>query len=541
METNVTLPWSEHLTGTWSLVRLGLKRDRTRIMWWTIGVAVYWLYCTRAAPAAISEKDLQEAGNSLIGGPMGRLLSGPAYGFDDLSYDRFLVGSYGLYALLLTALMSIFIIVRHTRAEEESGRGELVRANVVGHHSLLMAAVVVTVITNVIVSLAVLIVSMSSPLLGFSGALLFSAGVGVTGITFGGLAAIAAQLTAFSRGASGLAGLALGISFALRALGDMRSVGGSVISWFSPLSWAQQTAPFVLDRWWPLVISVGFTVMTFTAGFVLSTRRDFGASLFQVRRGPTHASSWLQSIWTLAFRLQRGTIFAWGFAIAVTGVIFGVWADALLMSVDDLPEMVIEVMGGHGDIVTAYLGFIALTLAFMAASFLILSVQQLRVEELSSRGELVLAAPVSRTKWLLSQYLVASGAMIAIMLFSGITTGVAATIVIGDSQHVWNVTMTMLSYVPAILTIGAMAVALFGVRPNLLWVAWGVFGYALVVGLFGELLDLPDALVLLSPFEHVATVSLEPVNIVAMITSVAVAAVLVVIGLFGVQRRDIGT
>lgn len=541
MEPSVTFRRTEHLTGTWALVRLGLKRDGLRIVWWTSGIAVYWLYCTRAAPAAISESDLQEAGNSLLGGPMGRLLSGPTYGFDALSYDRFLVGSYGLYGLLLTALMSIFIIVRHTRGEEESGRGELVRANVVGRHSLMMAAVLLTLITNIVVSVAVLIVSLTSPLLGLSGALLFAAGLGATGIAFGGVAAVSSQLSAFSRGASGLAGLVVGISFALRALGDMQSAGGNLISWFSPLAWAQQTAPYVLDRWWPLVVTVCFAGATFAAGFILSTRRDFGASLFHVRPGPARAPAWLQSIWTFSFRLQRGSILAWGFSIAVTGILFGIWVDALLESVDDLPDMVIEVMGGHRDIVAAYLGFIALTLAFMAASFLILALQQLRSEEHSSRGELVLAAPVSRSIWLLSHYLVASGAMVAIMLVSGVLTGVGAAIVIGDSVHIWNVTATMLSYIPAILVIGAAAVAFFGVQPRLLWVAWAIFGFTVMVGLFGELLNLPRAFILLSPFEHVAIVSLEPTNFAAMITSVGVAAALVAIGLTGVRRRNIGT
>ena len=46
-------------------------------------------------------------------------------------------------ALVVTALMVIFLVVRHTRAEEESGRAELLRATVTGRHAATAAAVLV--------------------------------------------------------------------------------------------------------------------------------------------------------------------------------------------------------------------------------------------------------------------------------------------------------------------------------------------------------------------------------------------------------------
>jgi ABC-2 type transport system permease protein len=48
-----------------------------------------------------------------------------------------------------------------------------------------------------------------------------------------------------------MAGAVLAVSFVVRGIGDMSSVSGGGLerlSWFSPLGWAQQTAPFTLDR-----------------------------------------------------------------------------------------------------------------------------------------------------------------------------------------------------------------------------------------------------------------------------------------------------
>src|SRR5690606_17446375 len=86
------------------------------------------------------------------------------------------------------------------------------------------------------------------------GSTVVAASVGLVGLAFAGITAVTAQLSAHSRGAAGLAGLVLGAAFALRALGDMVATGGSALSWASPLGWGAQAAPYVLDRWWPLLL-----------------------------------------------------------------------------------------------------------------------------------------------------------------------------------------------------------------------------------------------------------------------------------------------
>src|ERR1035438_649811 len=74
-------------------------------------------------------------------------LYGPLYGN---SLGSLTAWRYGGFAALGAGLMSIFIVVRHTRADEETGRLELMGSAAVGRHAALAAAVLVSCGANVV-------------------------------------------------------------------------------------------------------------------------------------------------------------------------------------------------------------------------------------------------------------------------------------------------------------------------------------------------------------------------------------------------------
>ena len=138
------------LAGTGVLVRFLLRRDRIKLPAWTGALALFVIYLNAALPSiADTEAELATA-TALFADPVGRLLIGPGYGFDDPTYERFVANGYGLYFALATALMSILLVVRHTRQEEQTGRLELVQANVVGRAAQLTATVLVALLTNLV-------------------------------------------------------------------------------------------------------------------------------------------------------------------------------------------------------------------------------------------------------------------------------------------------------------------------------------------------------------------------------------------------------
>ena len=54
------------------------------------------------------------------------------------------------FGAIVAGLMSMFLVGRHTRAEEESGRDELVRAAAVSRHASLTAALADALLANVV-------------------------------------------------------------------------------------------------------------------------------------------------------------------------------------------------------------------------------------------------------------------------------------------------------------------------------------------------------------------------------------------------------
>src|SRR5262245_55855850 len=146
--------------------------------------------------------------------------------------------------------MSMFIVGRHTRAEEESGRDELLRASAVGRYAPMTAALLASLVANVLLGLFVALSLISYPL-AVPEAIALGLGLTLCGWVFTGTALLAAQLTSSTRSMYGLAGVVIGVSYTLRAVGD---VSNPALSWLSPIGWYQGMHPFSGVRWWPALL-----------------------------------------------------------------------------------------------------------------------------------------------------------------------------------------------------------------------------------------------------------------------------------------------
>ncbi len=526
-------------TGVGTLVRFLLRRDRIKLPAWTGGLGLFVLYLAAALPNfAGTEEDLRGAAQ-LFNDPVGRLMIGPGYGFDDPTFERFVANGYGLYFALLAALMSILLVVRHTRLEEQTGRAELVRADRVGRSAPLTATVLVAVITNVVGGLLVFVMLVGYAGFAVQGSLVFAAAIAATGLAFAGVTTITVQLSQYARAAAGMAGGVLGLAYLLRAGGDMGAQGGTGLSWTSPLAWPQQTAPFVLDRWWPLALSLGFAVVTTATGFVLSERRDLGASWLATRPGSAEGTESLGTPLGLALRLQRSGILGWGISLAIGGLAFGAYADAMLDAFGELPDVYAELFGGGDQLLAGYLAYMAVFMAYLVAAFAVTAVQGLRSEETGGRLEPVLATPVGRWTWLGSNLAVIAGAVVVMMAVAGFFSGVGAALVTGDVRHLWELTVAHLNQVPAVWVVLAMATLLFGVLPRAVPAAWALVAFGLIAGTFGPLLDLPEAVLDLSPFAPAAAMPLEGFRFAPVLVLTLLAAGIAAVGFLAFRRRDL--
>lgn len=528
------------LTGTGTLLRFMLRRDRVRLPAWIIGIGIFVPYFFTAFQTLFpSATELAEVA-AFTSGPMIGLLGGPGYGLGaELTYVTFFNAIYVLYFMLAAAMMNILLVSRHTRVEEQTGRAELIRANVVGRHAALTATTILAVASNVVLFIVVL-----AGLRGFdapmSGAALVAAGIAVFGLVFAAVTITAVQISEYSRVASGIAGGVLGGAFVLRAAGDLIGEHGSALSWITPFAWSQQTRAFVDERWWPLLISLVVSVALIVLGFVLSTRRDLGAGLRATRRGRDAARAWLGSPVALAWRLHRGSVRGWALGLIAGGLIYGSTAQPLAESFDDLSGTLGQVLaGGHNDLLVGYLNMMVVMMVIATAIFMVLAVSKVRAEETDGRTEPVLATAVSKRGLFISHLCVTAVAGVVLLVLSAVAMGLTAGAGTGDWSLLGELTVAALVYSPALLVILGLAAALYGLNPRLLGLASAVLAFSGLAAFFGDMMELPTAVRAISPWYYTPAYPVESVETAPLLLQLAVVAALSAIGIWAFGRRDL--
>jgi ABC-2 type transport system permease protein len=535
-------------TGTARLARLALRRDRLQLPIWVVAlVGLLWvsvssvleLYPTGEQRLALAVA----SANSPVALMTNGLVSGTSPGAT--------VATQALLSLAIAAaLMSTLAVVRHTRQNEETGRTELIGSAVVGHLAPLTAALLVVAGADVVVGTLSMGVMVANGL-PTSGSLLFGAAIAGTGIAFAAVAAVTAQVSETARGANGLAAASVGVAFLARAVGDVAGdvAGGGTRtvsawpSWLSPIGWAQQTRPYDLDQWWALTLVVVFSAGLVGLAFALTATRDVGAGLRAPRPGPASASARLSSPFGLAWRLQRGVLVSWLVALVVLGVTYGGAASEMDDFLVDNPEAadLFEQLGGTDDLVDAYFGFTFVFGAIAAAGYMVQALLRMRTEEASDRLEPVLAAHVARPRWMAGHTVIAALGATALLGGMGLASAVTHGLVVGDvAGQVQSLVPSALLRIPSALVVGGATVAIFGLWPRVaIGLSWGVFAVALVVSMFGPVLDLPQIVLDLSPFTHVPTATGRAAPVGALLTLLVVAAALAAVGFARFRRRDL--
>src|SRR5690625_2936230 len=102
-----------------------------------------------------------------------------------------------LFTGLAVAIMSILLVARHTRADEEDGRIEMIRSLPTGRLANLNATVLVVSGVNVLLALMVGfgLYALGIESMDLHGSLLYGAALGATGIFFTAVTALFAQLS----------------------------------------------------------------------------------------------------------------------------------------------------------------------------------------------------------------------------------------------------------------------------------------------------------------------------------------------------------
>ena len=522
------------LAGARPLLGLALRRERVRI---PVYLALFVLLVAETAAGSDTSYTTHAARVSYAatveGNPGLIAMVGPPYNLLDVGGD--VAWQMGGFGAAFAALMSVFFVGRHTRAEEQSGRSELVGAAPVGRFAPVAVALAVVTAVQLLLGLlvALVMIGLDQPAAGS-----FALGASLAGVAlvFAGVAAVAAQVSQTTSSMNGIVGAAIGAAYLLRAAGD---VGDGTLSWLSPIGWGQQMRPYAGERWWPLALMAVATAGLVWAAIALRARRDEGAGILAQRPGPAAARPALLRPLGLAVRLQRGVLLGWSAGLFFSGVSLGLTgndADSLLGDSDEIEKLL---GSGAGDIVDQYFALTMLTMALVGTGFGIQVALRMRSEETSGRLEPLLATALSRARWMAAYVAVAMGGSLLILAANGLGAGLADAINSHDAGQLPRLLLAGVVPAPAVWVVVGATVALFGLVPRAAVAAWGVLGACVVLSVLGPLLGLPDWVLDLSPFQHVPQLPAADFDALPLLALTAVAAALTAVGLAAFRRRDL--
>jgi ABC-2 type transport system permease protein len=528
---------SSALIGTGRLLRLTLRRDRVQLPLWIVGLGGMIAASALAVPGVYNSAEKIAGYAASVGAsPVSYLMSGRQAGIDTIG--GITANEISQVAQLGVCLMVMFQVVRHTRAEEESGRAELLRSTVLGRHAATLAGLGYAVLTALLIG-GITIGAMLAAGLDVTGSLTYGVGLTLLGICYAAVALVAAQLSTSARGALGITGAAIAVGYLIRGLGAMQD---NALVWLSPFGWAQLMNAFGTERWWPAMLLVVVTAGLLALAAYLTAHRDFGGGLLQPRRGRPRASRALSTSFGLALRQQRSLLLGWAIGLFVLAMIYG----AVIPTVPDLVESnpdIGQFIGASADaeqaLIDAFLGYILLFMAVVSTGFAVASVLRLRSEEESGRAEAVLATGVSRTRWVAATVTVAGLGTLVLVVLMGIGLAVGYGLGMGQWDQALIQIADQLAYLPGVLVVAAFAVAVAGLLPRLSMLAWILVAAVFVQTMLGETLRLPDAVDSLSPFWHLPGVPQEPFEPIPGLVELAFAVALVAVGLWGYRRRDL--
>lgn len=524
-------------TGTRPLLKVTAGQDGRNIAPW-VGLITALSASSILAYAWIfpDQSDRQRLAAAVGGNPALSLIFGPAR--DLTTADGFNAWRAGMLGAFFAGLMAILIVVRNSRADEDSGRAELIASGVLARPSRLMTAVLLASIASValgVVSFVVTVICGG----GAADTAILSATFTASGLMFAGVGAVAAQLGSEARTASSLAVATLGVLYVLRGYVDS-SGAPDWMTWLTPFGWLEETRPATGNNPWPLLLALGLAVVLVVVAFELQARRDFGGGMIASRPGAPEAGI-VGNVWGLALRLQRGALISWLVAFAGLGFIFGTLATSIGDIVADNPSMADVLASGavdETDLTFAFMVTILQIIGIIAAVMGVQIVLRIYSEELDFRVEPLLAGSLRRPTYLATNAIVALAGTAIAVIGAGTFLGLVAASR-DDTVSVSDAIEQAVATVPAVWTLVALALAAVGAVPKLRLIAW--LGVVATFGLtiLGPTFNLPDWMLGISPLHHVPNVTADSPNWSGLYWVSAIAIVFLIIAFVGFRRRDI--
>lgn len=460
------------------------------------------------------------------------------------AYDLLTVGGYTAWRVggilaIFAAVFGLLGAVRALRAEEDTGRAELVLSGVVSRRARYLASVGAVLAGALVLWLAQFLGLLLGRLPAGGSAYLALAVASVVPV-FAGVGAVASQLAPSRRVALELGGVVVGVAFLLRVIADT-SGGAGWLRWVTPLGWAEELRPFTgaqpLVLALPLALSLGLLLLALR----ISARRDVGVGLLASHDATDPDLRLLSSPTAQGLRAERTGLIVWLASVGVFAFIIGAVSGSI--SSAGISEQLQQELAklGEGSVLTpkGYVGFAFIFFVLAVSLFAVSQIAAARHEEADQQLETLLALPVGRRGWLSGRLALAAGAAVAISVAAGLLAwaGMASQ---GVAIPLPRMLEAGVNCVPvALLFLGVAALA-YALAPRAATgIAYGLAAVAFLWQLFGSLLGAPKWLVDLTPFAHVAAVPAQSFRAGAAAIMIAVGLAAAALALAAFERRDL--
>ncbi|QGH33364.1 ABC transporter permease [Gracilibacillus salitolerans] len=463
---------------------------------------------------------------------------GPVYGIDNYTTGAMMANQMLLFTAIVLGIMSILMLTKLTRKQEEEGKFELIRSMPVGRLSSLSSSLILVALVNIIIGLvtAIGLIVINVEGIDVEGSIMYGAVLTVTGLMFTSITAVITQLTETSRGAVGLSMAVLLLAYFVRAIGDVSSEALSLIS---PLGLILRAEVYVDNYWWPVIVSVLIAMVFTVLAFYLHNRRDLGAGLLPSKPGKKEASKLLLSPIGLILRLQRTQIISWLVAMIFLGASYGsVLGDLESFFADN--EMFQQLLGDNSEytMTEQFMTMLMVILSIFATIPMVISFLRVRGEEKKERNDHLLTTGISRYK-LLSYYLGVSVVIGVVSLFIALYgLWAAGAAVMDDPIPFENILKAGMSYLPAMLIILAIANLLFAFLPKWTSLVWAYLVFSFFTVYLGGMIDIPEWLANISSFNHIPQIPVDEFTWSPLIVLLVIGIISLIASQFGYRNRD---
>ncbi len=521
----------------WALLALAFRNTRILTVAFAYAFAVYAFIQPTGYRRSYPTRASRDAFAGALGHNSGlRLLYGQPH-------DLMTIGGYSAWRIggvlsIAAAAFGVLAAVRGLRAEEDSGRMEIVLAGMVSRRKANVATVSAIVAGVVLLWLAQFAGFLIARLPA-GGSAYLALSTSAVALVFVGVGALASQLASTRRAALGMSSAVIALMFVARVVADTVA-GAGWVRWTTPLGWAELMRPFADVRPLVLLLPIASSVLLLACSARLAVGRDLGAGALPARNVADPKLRLLRSPIRLSLRDQLPTLAVWAGCSVVLNFILGVVSRSISRA--DIPRTVQGTIAklGVGSIATpaGYLAFVFHFVVVAVCALMCAQVGAARNEEAGQRLEMILALPVARAHWLVGRL------VIGLLAAAAVSLGAAFSAWAGSATagvHVSGLKMfeAGVNILPlALLFLGVAALA-YAVVPRAGGVAYGVLIITFLWQLIGSLLDPPHWLLELTPFAHIGLLPAEPFDAAAAAALAAVGMLACVVAVYVFGRRDL--